>query len=373
VNLTPVTLFDRAAGQLGDLCRVAGFPEDGAPVDVLRELLCAAGPRPLSEPPLWPSDVADDATPVEFSLAFDDSGNRAVRILGETLPEQPSPTANIDAARRFLTRMAQRLDLTLDRFHAVEDLFLTDDPQGKFALWFSVILRPGRAPALKVYFNPLVRGVSAAPELVAEALRRLGLGEAYDTVTEYALRRGPADRFSFFALDLDDGPLSRVKLYISHDRAVSDDVEHAARAVDGVDPLRLREFLDLTGGGPGPYAGRPLVSSYSFVEEDAGRPGNYSLYLPIRDYVPDDAVARERTRAHLARAGVDPAGLDRAVRAVTDRCLADGTGLIAHLSLRLGRFGSGTTVYLSSEAYAVAPPRARITTSGQRGAATAAV
>ncbi len=361
MNVAPVTLFDHASRQLGELCRVAGFPaDDGDPVDVLRELLGAAGARPLTEPPLWPSDVADDATPVEFSVAFDESGDRAVRILGETIPQNPGHAANIHAAKRFLTHMAQRFDLRLDRFQAVEDLFLTERPQGKFALWFSVILRPGRAPALKVYFNPQVRGEHAAPGLVAEGLRRLGLSDAYETVTEHALLRGAADRFSFFALDLDDGPLSRVKLYVSHDSAESGTVERAAGAVAGVNPLLVREFLTAAGGGTGPYAGRPLISSYSFVEADAGRPGNYSLYLPIRDYVPDDAAARERVLAHFARAGLPAAELDRAIAAVTDRPMAAGVGLIAHVSLRLGRFGTGTTVYLSSEAYAVAAPRTRV-------------
>ncbi|MDQ0380541.1 tryptophan dimethylallyltransferase family protein [Amycolatopsis thermophila] len=351
---------------------MAGFPDDdGDPVVVLRELLDAAGRRPLTRPPLWPSDVADDATPVEFSLALDESGDRAVRILGEPIPENPGPAANIHAAKRFLTHMAQRLDLTLHRFHAVEDLFLAEEPQGKFALWFSVILRPGRPPALKVYFNPLVRGVDAAPALVAEALRRLGLDEAYDTVASSALRRGAADRFSFFALDLDNGPLSRVKLYISHESADSATVERAAEAVDGVNPMALREFLTLAGGGTGPFAGRPLVSSYSFVEAGAGRPGNYSLYLPIRDYVPDDEVARAQVLAHFDRAGLPAAELDRAIGAVTGRALRDGTGLIAHVSLRLGRFGTGTTVYLSSEAYAVTAPRGRMSTAQPRGTATA--
>ncbi|NIH88370.1 tryptophan dimethylallyltransferase family protein [Amycolatopsis granulosa] len=358
MNTVPVTLFDHASRQLGELCDVAGLPpDDGRSLDVLRDLLDAAGRRPLGEPPLWPSDVADDATPVEFSLAFDEGGNRAVRILGETLPERPGPVANIEAAKRFLNRMAQRFDLSMDRFRAVEDLFLSEAPQGKFALWFSVILRPGRPPALKVYFNPQVRGRCAAPGLVEEALRRLGLTDAHDTVARHATLRGEADQLSFFALDLDDGPLSRVKLYISHDSADAATVERAARAVEGADPLAVREFLATVGGGTGPYTGRPLVSSYSFVEAYGGRPGNYSLYLPIRDYVPDDAVARDRVLAHFRRAGLPAGELDRAIRAVTSRPAADGVGLIAHVSLRLGGFGSGATVYLSSEAYAVSPPR----------------
>jgi hypothetical protein len=52
----------------------------------------------------------------------------------------------------------------------------------------------------------------------------------------------------------------------------------------------------------------------------------------------------------------DPAELDRALDAVSRRPLRDGVGLIAYVSLRLGK-QSGITVYLSSEAYDVTPPR----------------
>ena len=38
---------------------------------------------------------------------------------------------------------------------------------------------------------------------------------------------------------------------------------------------------------------------------------------------------------------------------------APSVGLIAHVSLRMGEFGSGITVYLSSEAYQVLPARKR--------------
>ncbi|WP_307849762.1 tryptophan dimethylallyltransferase family protein [Qaidamihabitans albus] len=351
-----VTLSDYTGRQLRNLCAEAGFDEaDDTPVDLLRELLGPAGRRRLSEEPLWSSDVSDDASPVEFSFAFDDNGGRAIRVLGETMAEDPGPAANIAAARRFLDVVTARYGCTADRFDAVQDLFLPAQPHGKFALWFSLIFRPQAPPHLKVYFNPEVRGPERAPELVAEGLRRLGMDNAYDIATAHALRRGSRDRFSFFALDLDDSPLSRVKLYVSHESGRSEDVEQAATAVSGVDVAEIREFCRLVGGGSGPFTGRPLISSYSFVEADPGRPGNYSLYLPVRDYVPDDETARSRVRSFMSRRGLDQADLDRALRAVTNRSLRERAGLIAHVSLRLGGFGAGTTIYLSSEAYGGTP------------------
>jgi hypothetical protein len=192
-------------------------------------------------------------------------------------------------------------------------------------------------------------------------LERLGVNGAYNALAEHALTRGNFDQFTFFALDLDNSPRSRVKLYISHHAAELEDVERASSPVHGVDPMQIREFCAVLGGGKGPFGDRPLVSSYSFVEGDTDRPSNYSLYMPIRAYVPDDEVARARLLAIMAQYNIDGTELDRALAAVSKRPLRAGVGLIAHVALRLGEFGSGITVYLSSEAYGVTPPRSRPT------------
>ncbi|MBB5157693.1 tryptophan dimethylallyltransferase family protein [Saccharopolyspora phatthalungensis] len=344
------TLGELTKSQLRNLCRVVGIDAD-EPVRLLGGVLGAADSRPLSEPPLWPSDVADDATPIEFSVQFDDNGARHLRILAETLPAHPGPAANLRAARNLIDDLADRYDLSLDRLRAVQDLFSGTDPQGKFSWWFSFIFDADGTPKFKMYFNPEVSGAEAAPALVAEAFERLGMADAYRTVSKYALQRGELDRLSFFALDLDHSRQSRVKLYIGHHAAQADDVEFAASAVPGIDPAQVREFCSLLAGDTPVFRGRPLISSYSFVEGDQDKPSNYSLYMPIRDYVRDDAVARERLQRHLRQHRISPALLDEVIAAVTDRELAANAGLLAHVSLRLSPNRTGTTVYVSSEAY----------------------
>ncbi|WP_325062725.1 tryptophan dimethylallyltransferase family protein [Amycolatopsis acidiphila] len=369
-----MTLFDHARKQLRSLCDVAGFEAtDQNPVLLLEDLLGPAGRLPLRERPRYPSDVADDGTPVEFSVAFDDDGALAVRLLGEAGGENPGHSPDIAAGKRFLQAAGKRFRFPVERFAAVADLFLPEQPRGRFAVWFSVILRPRERPRLKAYFNPGVQGRHRAPALVAEGLRRLGLGDAYEIARRHALTRGPRDQLSFFAVDLDDSPLSRVKLYISHENAGPADAERAAAAVEGADPLRIREFCEVVGGGTTRFTGRPLVSSYSFVEAEPAGPGTYSLYLPVRDYVPDDEVARERVATFLAAHGIGPDRLDGALAAVARRPLRAGVGLLAHVSLRLGPFGAGTTVYLSSEAYGVCPPRERADTVLGTGAVDSAM
>ncbi|WP_245573279.1 tryptophan dimethylallyltransferase family protein [Amycolatopsis benzoatilytica] len=353
VPMVDLSMYTHAGGQLDRLCRAVGFdPEERRHLDLLRLLLGESGELSIGEPPRFASNVADDTTPIEFSVAFDANGECVVRVLGETVGA-PDP-------REFLSRVAGEYGLVTDRLDAVADLFLPhEERQGPFTLWYSLIFRNGRAPKIKVYLNPQISGPTMADSLVSEGFRRLNLGEAFEPVLAHALRRGDRDNFTFFALDLDDDPLSRVKVYISHDAAEAEDAVRAAELVPGADPMLIREFLAVLGGGKGPFEGRPLVSSYSFVEGMGGTPGNYSLYLPIRSYVPDDEIARARVHAILAQYDFDPTQLDKALAAVSGRPLRDGVGLIAHVSLKMGKFGSGITVYLSSEAYAVESPRKR--------------
>jgi DMATS type aromatic prenyltransferase len=315
---------------------------------LLAKLLGPAGENSLADPPAFHSNVADDTTPIEFSVAFDATGEYAVRVLGESV--------GASAPRDFLDAIADEYHLDTARLDSLSDLFLPrTERQGPFTLWYSLIFRAGRAPRIKVYLNPQISGPDLANSLVGEGFRRLRIPGVFDPVVAHALPRGGQDSFAFFALDLDQGPLSRAKVYVSHEAAEASDVERAAALVPGVDRRQIREFCSVLGGGDGPFGGRPLISSYSFVEGDQARPSNYSLYFPIRSYVPDDAVARARVQAILTHYDFDAGKLDEAISAISGRSLETGVGLISHVSLRLGQTGSGITVYLSSEAYEVAP------------------
>lgn len=353
--------------QLHDLCEMVGLDPRSASA-LLADLLGPVGSRPVSQPPAWPSGVADDHTPVEFSVAFNENERPIVRILGESLAAAPSPATNMAAAYEFVARQAARFGLSTAQFDQVRDVFATESPVGGFALWHSLVFRQQRRPEFKVYFNPELTGVARAPGLVAEAMSRLGLSRAHEATLTRAIRPrelGRADRLTFFALDLHDGPHARVKLYVSHHDAEIRDVAHAAGVVNGIDTDELADFC-LTAGGQKTFADRPLVGSYTFLSgSDGERPAGYSLYVPIRSYVSDDAEARDRVGTLMERYGFDVHELDRIIAALAGRPLDDGVGLIAHVSLRLGPPRPGITVYLSAEAYRVAPPRRRWHPSAQ--------
>jgi DMATS type aromatic prenyltransferase len=219
-----------------------------------------------------------------------------------------------------------------------------------------VVLRPDGQHEFKVYFNPAVRGAERAPDLVAQALTRLGLRQAHDAVITHAVRPGGrSDHFVYFALDLRPEPHSRVKVYVAHDRARTADLERAARAARGVRPGAARDFCRLMGGPRVAFAQRPLLSCYAFLPGNGSRPSGYTLHLPIRDYVADDRSALDRTTAVLKRHGSDPSVLDRVLKILARRPLDNGAGLISYVSVRMSQLQPGITIYLSSEAYGVTP------------------
>ena len=351
------SLTEYVTAQWGRLCELTGVGNLATTIPALTELLGPAGFRPRTSPPRWPSYVADDHTPVEFSLAFDADGTHTMRLLAETVADEaPGTRANQRAALRFLDQLAKKFPLALNRFRAVADLFLPDDPQGLFALWYSFVVRAGQQPRFKLYLNPSVRGPERAPELVADGLRRLGLAGAYQVILDHAVKRA-TDTFIYFALDLHDAAHARVKVYLAHAAAEATVATEAARAVPGLDPAPVERFCTVLGGGSR-FTARPLASAYTFVEGDTDRPSTYTVYMPIRDYVGDDQQARDRIAEYLPELGLDPAVLDRALAALTDRALGAGVGLIPHVSLRLAaERRPEPTVYLSSEAFGVQPCR----------------
>jgi DMATS type aromatic prenyltransferase len=355
-RMRDLSVLDHLGGQLGRLCAVLGMdPED--PAELLTDLLGPHGARPLAKPPAWPSEVADDNSPIEFSVAYNQTEPPSLRILAEVADAAPGVHANMAAAYDFLDRQSARYGLDTDRLDSVRDVFAAVGPEAAFALWCSLVFRSGRRPEFKVYFNPEVQGVHRAPDLVAEALDRLGLAASYQAMLEHAVRPGELgrlDRLSFFALDLHDEPQSRVKLYVSHHDAQPWTAAGAAAIVDAGHAAEVAEFCTLA-GRVGLFTGRPLVSSYTLTE-GAARPTGFSVYVPIRSYVSDDEQARDRVLGLMSRYRLDHTLLDRAIAAVTRRPLAAGVGLIAHVALRVGRPRPGLTVYLSAEAYQVSAP-----------------
>src|SRR5688572_9715693 len=82
MSMRDLSISDHLGGQLVGLCGVLGLDQSGS-TDLLMDLLGSNGSRLLSEPPAWPSNVADDHTQIEFSIAFNGTEPPSLRILGE--------------------------------------------------------------------------------------------------------------------------------------------------------------------------------------------------------------------------------------------------------------------------------------------------
>ncbi|WP_413760783.1 tryptophan dimethylallyltransferase family protein [Streptomyces sp. MMBL 11-3] len=370
-----VTLGEHVGGQLRRLCGAAGFTAGGRyPGDALTDLLDLLGPvarRPLAAGPPSPSFVCDDHSPVEFSLSFPAAGSPAVRVLVEPGCGATSLADNGRLGMRALEALAARHGFSTEPVRRVEDLFLPPAIQGSFALWCAMDLRRDGPPGIKVYVNPQAHGPDRSADVVREALTRSGFGRAWPALREGALSRGHGkDVILFVALDLGRWQAPRLKVYVAHHGATAAQVRAVSRLMPGGRAEDVDEFCRAVGGDPGHFTRRPLVSCLSYTAHDLERPSGHTLHVPVRDYVPDDAVALGRATAVLrhhrtdtdteanvdTEAGVGAVG--RALAAMTPRRASDGVGLITYVSLvRSRRQPPRVTVYFSPEAYGVRPPR----------------
>jgi DMATS type aromatic prenyltransferase len=345
-------------GQLTRLCEVAelGQADAAAYAGVLTTSLGPMAQRSLALPPPSQSFLSDDHTPVEFSLAFLPGSAPALRVLLEPGCGSEDLEENGRTGLRAIREMADRWRFATEQLDRLEDLFFPASPQGSLALWCALELRPGGVPGVKVYLNPAANGQDRIAETVREALARLGHRQAFDALPE-------ADGLPFIALDLGDWKAPRVKIYLTHHDLSADEAGALPRMTPAPGRDQMEEFFRTVGGFTATEGGqrlsrRPALSCHSFTETATGLPSGYTFHVPVRDYVQHDGQARERAMAVLRRHGMDSAALDRALAAVTSRRLSDGAGLIAYLALVHQRGQPPrVTVYVSSEAYEVQPPR----------------
>ncbi|MFF0003549.1 tryptophan dimethylallyltransferase family protein [Streptomyces tibetensis] len=359
-----VTLGEHVRGQLHRMCGAAGLTDSGdssgLPLLDLLDLLGPTARRPLGAGPPSPSFVCDDHSPVEFSLAFSAGSPVALRLLVE-----PGCAATTLGERgrlglHALEALAARRGFPTEPVRRVEDLFLPPVVDGSFALWCAMDLRPDRSAGIKVYLNPRAHGRERSAYVTQEALDRFGFGRAWPALRERSMARGPdRDEILFFALDLGGWDTPRVKVYVARHDITAAEAHTASGLLPGEPAVRVDEFCRTMGGDVARFAHRPLVSCLSYTERDPMHPCGHTVHVPVRDYAPDDEVARDRAVAVLRRYGMDAGVIDSAWAAMTSRRPRDGVGLIAYVSLVQSTWQPPrVNVYFSPEAYTVHPPRA---------------
>jgi DMATS type aromatic prenyltransferase len=306
-------------------------------------------------PPGWISDISDDNTPIELSVAME--GERTeVRVLFEVQATEPTLAAYRRAGLAFHERLEREYGADLSRFRLLQDLFLPEGMEGPFAVWSSVVFARGKAPAFKTYFNPRARGGQNARRLVQTAFERLGMHDALSHLHDTALRRGELDELKYFALDLGADPRSRVKVYVRHHEATPADLEVAASAAASYVPNDTRSFVRAMAGGDAPLRVRAPFTCSAFTADESCRPASTTVYVPVCAYARDDAAVHDRIARYMRARGLDPAGYDALVEGFANRPLEAGIGMQAWFALRTHAGAARFTVYFATEATRVHAP-----------------
>ncbi len=309
------------------------------------------GARRIGTTPPWKSDITDDHTPFELSLAIE-GGRPEVRFLMEAQSPQPGPTtlsSTWESGLALNERLSREFGVRLERFERVKELFEPVAPNARFALWHAFFLKEGR-PDIKVYVNPAARGPEHTQALIREALERMGFSGAWRCISERVMRGDEQDQLIYFSLDLSAHRAARVKLYISHQNTTAEELESVMSLGQEYIPGEAWVFCQALKGPNGRFGtARSVLTCLAFTSDDDERPISATLHVPVRCYTRNDKESMERIR--LLQEPRTHAVLEQAVRALAHRPLDAGTGLIQWASMRRQGGKVRTTFYLATEAY----------------------
>ncbi|MBC8070818.1 MAG: hypothetical protein IAG13_21000 [Deltaproteobacteria bacterium] len=300
----------------------------------------------IAEGPRWPSDITDDHTPFELSVAVDD-GQPEARMLAEVGPPRGERLADwLRESWRRGRALNQRLEaegtIDLGRLRAVEDLFEPGPDCERFAMWHALCFRRGQAPSFKIYLNPSARG-EAPWTVIDAAMTRLGLEWARPALP----RTSALDEPVYFSLDLSASAAARTKIYIAHPAASAESIERAVAHATDHSPGLARSFCRRLAGSSGPYRARPVLTCIECVAPD--RRTTATVHFPVRSYAADDAEVFERVLAEVPSASGHL--LRSALRSVSRRDPTARAGMQTYVSKRLIAGRDRYTVYLAPEAY----------------------
>jgi DMATS type aromatic prenyltransferase len=329
-----------AAAQIGDLCESLGLGSHTADVRALFARVTRAwSHHPLDRGPLWASDLTDDHTPYEFSIAY--RGDRPeLRMLVEAQTPGGSLLDQWRAGMALQAELTSDLGASRERFDAICAGFApTAGSRGRFALWHAVVFDPGGRHLAKAYLNPRIDGPSHAPQRVRSALHGAGLAHAWDTVARLL---DPHSELCYLSLDLtDDG--GRIKVYIAHPGATI--ASYAAR-LDALGATTARDAAALIGQFAGPdqrFEHRPLLTCLGFRSDPAAP--DVTTHVPVRSYVDSDQDSLDGIGAYLHPRAF--ARLTEAVRRLAGVPLRASRGRVSYVSRTRTPAGPRHTVYVA--------------------------
>ncbi|CAL5871549.1 uncharacterized protein PFLUO_LOCUS5802 [Penicillium psychrofluorescens] len=306
----------------------------------------------------WVSDVSNDHSPFEYSLALSQqTGASELRFLIEAQPEENSLAALKESTSRLTDDIATEYGPTkvsLDRLNLVRDLFLPSDAEGMLASWHSFATSK-TLEKWKIYLNPLASGRQNTFNVTQEALERLGLASSWKLLESIMTRD---DYPIYFSLGLSPNPEdAEVKVYVAHCDASATQIAQKHVKMDPNSSVHAIElfYSVMAGGSLGPYRGKPGLSCFHFKNKDPSRPAARTVLYPMDSYAANDAEAQERIETYMNVISAPRIYRERyrnAISSVQRRPLGAGRGIHSWVGMKEKLDGKrSNTFYLSAELY----------------------
>ncbi len=317
------------AERLRNLCRGLGLnaEREQEAQKVMSRFLTRWGDTAIGRAPRWKSDITDDHSPFEFSLAMDGL-EPELRILVEAQAERPGLLASWEAGRALSRALAEEFGMPLDRLHSIEHLFAPTDPSAKFAIWHAVALRAD---------SPLSsRSTSIRRPRAAAAREHRGAGHGPPRLPRRRVPRSgrSLDEIKYISLDMSSRPNARIKLYAAHHQATGADIEAALSPASYYVSGEAADFCMNMAGQEGPYTNLPVQTCLAYAANHES-PLMGTVHFPVRSYAPNDEVVRDRILQYL---GEPTAQIyNRAIESFANRPLSEGVGMQTYASLRQQR------------------------------------
>jgi DMATS type aromatic prenyltransferase len=310
------------------------------------------GDQLIGDDPEWLSDICYDATPIEFSIAFE-SEQPEIRILIEPQGNPTTLLSSWEIGCQINESLERQFGASLERFQQIQHLFVPKNPNTGCSMFIGFGLTKDGDSTFKIYLNPDSAGPDKDLESITEALAILGFSKAGKLLSQLRQLR-QNDRFILLSLDLVHYRAARVKVYLA---APDPTVEHLEKLMSASPAHKSGDVLNFCRGILGSetkFNHRPTLVCFAFTAEDDSCPYTTTLQVPVRNYLKNDAVAYENIYNFLSPSERDY--YQRAIIAMADRPLDLGASLTSFASFKRERGEPRTTIYLNLEAYGMMPP-----------------
>jgi DMATS type aromatic prenyltransferase len=348
------TYVEAGIEKLIALCNAVGLEHKTAEaIEIFRAMTTSWGNRQIKENSSWQSNVSDDGAPFEFSIAFKDD-KAELRILLEAQGTEPNLQSNWQAGLKLNHYLAERYNVSLDRFDRIKDLYVPTNPDASFSIWHSACLYVDKEPSFKIYLNPQSQSQSRAAATCEESLVRLCFPRAWSGLAEVGAKRGPEkDRFAYFSLDLASHSQARIKIYLRHYDITVDELEEVLSLAHNYVAGDAAEFCKALTPQHSLFTSKPIVSCFSFIEGDNDRPLVGTLYIPIGYYIANDGIVVDRVNRYFTEQNLPLSTYQKSIQACSTRPLASGCGMHSHISMRREQQQCRLVVYLNPEVNSV--------------------